>query len=240
MSFETILLDIDGPVAWVTLNRPQVLNAYNIQMRDDLYEVLGLLEESPDVRSAVVRGAGGRAFCVGADLSEFGSAPSQFIARQVRFERDVWTRLLGLTKPLVAAVHGFCFGSGLEIAMGCDLMLAAEDAKFGLPETNLGMIPAAGGTQTMPRAIGTARGLDALLTGRTIGASEAANIGLVNSTEASDSLFDHARKVAHHLASLDTGPIRAMKQALAYATNVNLDQGLAAETRLAYQLAFAR
>ena len=240
MAFETVLLELDGPVARLTLNRPRVLNAYNIQMRDELYQALDLLEENRDVRAAVVRGAGERAFCAGADLTEFGSAPSQFIARQVRFERDVWARLFGLRTPLVAAVRGFCFGSGLEIALGCDLILAAPDAKFGLPETNLGMIPAAGGTQTMPRAVGTARGLDALLTGRTIEAEEAAAIGLVNAVEPAPSLFERAEATARSLAALDTEAVRAAKTALAQAADSRLAEGLASEARLASRLAFGR
>lgn len=240
MAFETVLFDIDGPVARLTLNRPRVLNAYNIQMRDELYQALGLLEENRDIRAAVVRGAGERAFCAGADLTEFGSAPSQFIARQVRFERDVWARLFGLRTPLVAAVRGFCFGSGLEIALGCDLILAAPDAKFGLPETNLGMIPAAGGTQTMPRAVGTARGLDALLTGRTIEAEEAAAIGLVNAVEPAESLFERAEATARSLAALDPEAVRAAKAALAQAADAGLAEGLASEARLASRLAFGR
>ena len=240
MAFETVLLELDGPVARLTLNRPRVLNAYNIQMRDELYQALGLLEENADIRAAVVRGAGERAFCAGADLTEFGSAPSQFIARQVRFERDVWARLFGLRTPLVAAVRGFCFGSGLEIALGCDLILAAPDAKFGLPETNLGMIPAAGGTQTMPRAVGTARGLDALLTGRTIEAEEAAAIGLVNTVEPAPSLFERAEATARSLATLEAEAVRAAKAALAQAADTRLAEGLAAEARLASRLAFGR
>ena len=240
MAFETVLLEIDGPVARVTLNRPRVLNAYNVQMRDELYQVLGLLEENQDIRAAVVRGAGERAFCAGADLTEFGSAPSQFIARQVRFERDVWARLFGLRTPLVAAVRGFCFGSGLEIALGCDLILAAPDAKFGLPETTLGMIPAAGGTQTMPRAVGTARGLDALLTGRTVEAEEAAAIGLVNAVEPEASLFDRAETTARSLAALDAHAVGTAKEALAQAADAGLAEGLASEARLASRLAFGR
>ena len=238
MAFETVLLEIDGPVARLTLNRPRVLNAYNVQMRDELYQALGVLEENSDIRAAVVRGAGERAFCAGADLTEFGSAPSQFIARQVRFERDVWARLFGLRTPLVAAVRGFCFGSGLEIALGCDLILAAPGAKFGLPETNLGMIPAAGGTQTMPRAVGTARGLDALLTGRVIEAEEAAAIGLVNGIEPAASLFQRAEATARALAALDTRAVRAAKTALAHAADAGLAEGLASEARLASRLAF--
>lgn len=238
MAFETVLLTIQGPVAWLTLNRPHVLNSYNVKMRDEFFQLLGSLEENPDVLSVVVRGAGNRAFCAGADLTEFGSAPSQFIARQVRFERDVWGRLFGLSKPIVAAVQGYCFGSGLEIALGCDIIVATSSAKFGLPETNLGMIPAAGGTQTMPRAVGIARGMDALLTGRTIEADEALAIGLVNRLAPEESVFDQADQIAHELASFDEAVMRAAKRSLANANHTRLEDGLAAEARLAALLAF--
>ena len=215
-----------------------IRDSYNVQMRDEFFQVLGSLEDNPDVRSVVVRGAGNRAFCAGADLTEFGSAPSQFIARQVRFERDVWGRLFGLSKPIVAAVQGYCFGSGLEIALGCDIIIATSDAKFGLPETNLGMIPAAGGTQTMPRAVGIARGMDALLTGRTIEADEALAIGLVNHLSSEESVFDQAEQIAHKMASFSASAMRAAKRSLAKAEQTSLEDGLAAEARLATLLAF--
>jgi enoyl-CoA hydratase/carnithine racemase len=231
--FETILLEKRGPLAWVTLNRPRALNAYNIRMRDELYETLGLLGQDNDVRAVVFRGAGDRAFCAGADLTEFGTAPSQATARQVRFERDVWARLLGLRQPLVAAVHGYCLGSGLEIALCCDLRLASPEARFGLPETGLGMIPAAGGTITMPRIVGLARAMDALLTGRMIEAAEAAQAGLVNRIVPKDMLFDEAQRLAQSLAALDTGAVQAAKAAVTAGLDLPLRDGLSLERRLA-------
>src|SRR3954463_4363595 len=150
--FETIDYAIRDGVAWVTLNRPAVLNAYNIRMRDELYEVLSAVRDDAAVHVLVLRGAG-RAFCAGADLTEFGTAPSPTIARSIRFARDVWALLDGLAIPSVAAIHGPCFGSGPEMALLCDLRLAAEDARLALPEVGLGLIPAAGGTQTLPRAV---------------------------------------------------------------------------------------
>src|SRR5215216_3941014 len=144
--FDTIDYAIRDGVAWVTLNRPAVLNAYNMRMRDELYEVLSAVRDDAEVRAMVVRGAG-RAFCAGADLTEFGTAPSPTEARRIRFARDVWSVLSGLEIPTVAALHGFVFGSGLEMALFCDLRLAASGTLLGLPEVRLGMIPAAGGTQ---------------------------------------------------------------------------------------------
>ena len=130
-AFETLIYEKQGPIAWVTLNRPAVLNAYNLAMRDELYEVLEAIRDDPEVHGVILCGAGDRAFCAGADLTEFGTAPSQAIARQVRWERDVWGLFLGLDRPMVAAVHGYVLGSGMEMALLCDIRIAAEDAVFG-------------------------------------------------------------------------------------------------------------
>ena len=154
--FKTLIYEKEDHIAYVTLNRPQALNVYNIQMRDDLYEVLSAIKDDPEVRVAIFKGAGEKAFCAGADLSEFLTAPTPVIARQVRFGRDVWGLFLSLPQPLIAAVHGYVLGSGIEIALCCDIRIASEDVRFGLPEVGLGIIPAAGGTQTLPRAIGRA------------------------------------------------------------------------------------
>ncbi len=235
-AFETILLEKADGVAWITLNRPRVLNAYNVRMRDELYQVLDMVEEDPEILIGVFRGAGDRAFCAGADLTEFGSAPSQAIARQVRFERDVWMRLLGITKPLIAAVQGFCLGSGLEIALGCDLRIASPDARFGLPETGLGMIPAAGGTQTMPRAVGRSRAMEALLTGRIMDAEEARGIGLINRVTSHEALFEEAARQARELASLRANVLRLAKEAVNRGVDGGLPQGLEIERRLALRL----
>ena len=147
--FQTILFEKRGAAAHISLNRPKLANAYNVQMRDDFSEALSAVRLDPDVRALLITGEG-RGFCGGADLTEFGSAPSQVIARRVRWERDVWGQLVNLDKPIVAAIHGFCIGSGLEIALLCDLRVAAHGTVFALPEVHLGMIPAAGGTQTLP------------------------------------------------------------------------------------------
>ena len=233
-TFATIDIQREGPLAWVILNRPRVLNVYNVQMRDDLYETLALLEADPDIRVVVFRGAGERAFCAGADLTEFGSAPSQAIARRVRFERDVWARLLNMRKPLIAAIHGFCLGSGLEIALCCDLRITAGTAKFGLPETGLGMIPAAGATQTLPRLIPRALALEMLLTGRIVEAPEALRSGLVN--ELSADPFKRASTLAHDLAQRESRLLASLKEAVAAGSELPLEAGLRLEQRLVAQL----
>src|ERR1041385_4579032 len=137
--FETIDYAIGDGVAWVTLNRPEVLNAYNVRMRDELYEVLTAVRDDDDVRALVLNGAG-RAFCAGADLTEFGSAPSPTEARRIRFARDVWRQLYELPAPTVASIHGYCFGSGLEMSLFCDIRVAAASTQFAMPEVGLGLM----------------------------------------------------------------------------------------------------
>ncbi|MCX5999062.1 MAG: enoyl-CoA hydratase/isomerase family protein [Chloroflexi bacterium] len=157
--FQTIIYQKHDGVAHVSLNRPQVLNIYNLQMRDELHQVLLAISDDPEVMVVMLSGQGQKAFCAGADLSEFLTAPSPVIARQVRWERDVWGVFLAVPQPLIAVLHGYILGSGIEMALCCDIRIAAEDARFGLPEASLGIIPAAGGTQTLPRVTGRGGGL---------------------------------------------------------------------------------
>lgn len=231
--FETVIYNKRDGIADVILNRPEVLNRYNIQMRDDIYQVLCAIHDDPDVLVVIFKGAGERAFCVGADLSEFGTAPSPTIARQVRFERDVWGLLSNLKQPLIAAMHGYVLGSGVEIACLCDIRIASEDAVFGLPEVSLGMIPAAGGTQTVPRIIGRGKALQFLLTSERIDAKEAYRIGLVNMVVSRAELYPTADKVAQKLLSHGPIALRHAKEAINRGLGLTLNQGLALEKKLA-------
>jgi len=148
--FETIIFEKNGHIACITLNRPHVLNIYNVRMRDELYEVLSAIKTDGDVHVVIISGAGEKAFCAGADLSEFLSAPAPTAARHVRWQRDVWGLFLSLPQPVLAALHGYVFGSGIEMAMCCDIRIAAGDAVFGLPEVALGIIPAAAQPRPCP------------------------------------------------------------------------------------------
>ena len=231
--FETIIYEKRDGIAYVTLNRPEVLNRYNIQMRDDIYQVLSAIRDDPEVLVAILKGAGERAFSVGADLSEFGTAPSPVIARQVRWERDVWGLFSGLKQPLIAAVHGFVLGSGVEVALFCDIRIASEDAIFGLPEVSLGMIPAAGGTQTLPRVIGRGRALEMLLTSDRIDAKEAYRIGLVNMVVPREELYPTADGIAKKIMSRAPIAVRYAKEAINRGLDLTLEEGLALERKLA-------
>jgi enoyl-CoA hydratase len=234
--FETIIYEKKNGLAYVTLNRPQALNVYNIKMRDELYQALGAIKDDDEVRVAIFRGAGDRAFCAGADLSEFLTAPSPIIARQARWERDIWGLFLSVKKPLIAALHGFVLGSGVEIALCCDIRLAAEDVQFGLPEPALGIIPAAGGSQTLPRIIGGAKALEILLSGRWVKAEEARRLKLVSRVLPKKELLPAAEGLAERIAGFNPPAVACAKQAVARGLDLSLSQGLELEARLAGSL----
>ena len=238
--FEVIIYEKRDGVGYVTLNRPRALNAYNLQMRDELYQVLGALEDDPEVRVVIFKGAGEKAFCAGADLTEFLTAPSPIIARQVRWERPVWEIFLGITKPIIVALHGYVLGDGVEIAMCCDIRLAAEDVQFGVPETGLGIIPAAGGSQTLPRVIGRARTLEMLLSGRWVKAEEALRIKLVNQVVSRDDLLPAAERLADKIKSYSPLALSYAKQAVTRGLDMSLEQGLELEARLGRALISAK
>ena len=231
--FETILYEKQGAIACITINRPKVLNVYNIRMRDELYQVLGAIQDDVGVRVVMLKGAGEKAFCAGADLSEFLTAPSPMIARQVRWERDIWGRFLSVPQPVIAALHGYVLGSGIEMALCCDLRIASEDAQFGLPEVKLGIIPAAGATQTLPRAIGPARALEMLLSGRWLNAREAYDARMVNQVVPRDRLLPTVESIAGRIASYNPIAVRSAKQALVRGRDLPLAEGLEMERRLA-------
>ncbi len=232
--FETLLYLKQDGIAWVALNRPQVLNAYNIRMRDELYQVLEAVRDDPDVGVVVFRGEG-RAFCAGADLTEFLTAPPPTAARRARWERDVWGLSLGLPQPLIAALHGHVLGSGIEIALCCDLRLAARGTRFGLPEVGLGIIPAAGGTQTLPRAIvPQGKAVEMLLSGDFIDAEEAHRLGLVNRVVSPEALLSEADAMARHLLALPPGLATRIKRAVHRGLDMPLREGLELETELGW------
>jgi enoyl-CoA hydratase/carnithine racemase len=191
-----------------------VLNIYNVRMRDELYQVLSAVKDDADVHVVILRGAGEKAFCAGADLSEFLSAPAPTAARHVRWQRDLWGLFLSLPQPVLAALHGYVFGSGIEMAMCCDIRISSEDAVFGLPEVALGIIPAAGATQTVPRAIGPGHALDLLLTGRRIGAQEALEMKLVNRVVPRSDLLPEVEALSEKIAGFDQRAVRDIKRAV--------------------------
>ena len=232
-TFQTLIYEKKDSIAYITLNRPKALNVYNIQMRDELYQVLGAVRDDPDVAVAILKGAGDKAFCAGADLTEFLTAPSPIIARQVRWERDVWGLFLSLPQPVIAALHGYVLGDGIEMALCCDIRIASSDAQFGAPEVGLGIIPAAGGTQTLPRMVGRSKALEMLLTGRRLNAQEAYKAGLVNRVVPREELLPTTEEIARKIASYSKMVVRITKQATIRGLDLTLNEGLELEKRLA-------
>jgi len=230
---EAVIYEKNDDIAYITLNRPQVLNVYNVRMRDELYQVLGAIKDDPTVLVAILKGNGEKAFCAGADLSEFLTAPSPTAARQVRWERDVWGLFLSIPQPVIAALHGYVLGSGIEMALCCDIRIASEEAQFGLPEVGLGIIPAAGATQTLPRAVGRARALEIMLIGDRIDAKRALDIGLVNQVVPRNELLSAAESIARKIVSFDFRAVQSAKQAVMRGLNMPLSEGLEIERNLA-------
>jgi enoyl-CoA hydratase len=232
---ELVLAEREGAVGVVLLNRPQQLNALSDALMDELVQALEELDRDEAIR-AIVLGGNERAFAAGADIAELVEASAIDLYYQRRVER--WDAIRGLWTPLVAAVSGFCLGGGCELAMSCDLIVASETAQFGQPEASLGIIPGAGGTQLLTRAVGKALAMDVILSGRRLSAREALAAGLVARVVAKEAWLDEAKRVARDIA--DKGPVatRLAKESVDRAFETTLSAGLEAERRALY-LAFA-
>jgi enoyl-CoA hydratase len=230
-----VQLERDGAIAVVLLNRPDQLNALSDELMDELVSTLKELDRDDAVR-AIVLGGSERAFAAGADIGELAQASAIDLYYQRRIER--WDAIRGLWTPLVAAVSGYCLGGGCELAMACDLIVASESAEFGQPETGLGIIPGAGGTQLLTRAVGKAMAMDVILGGRRLSAREALAAGLVARVVAKEAWLEEAKRVARAIA--DKGPVatRLAKESVDRAFDSTLTTGLEAERRALY-LSFA-
>ena len=230
-----VTVERDEPIAVVLLNRPQQLNALSDELMDDLVTALQELDGDESIR-CVVLGGNERAFAAGADIGELAqtSAIELYYAR--RIER--WDAIRNLWTPLVAAVSGYCLGGGCELAMSCDLIVASETARFGQPETSLGIIPGAGGTQRLTRAVGKSLAMDVILSGRMLTSDEALAAGLVARVVAKEAWLDEAKRVARDIASKGPVATRLAKEAIDRAYEGALQLGLEYERRALY-LAFA-
>jgi enoyl-CoA hydratase/carnithine racemase len=235
---ETLLYEKNaGGLAWITLNRPDVLNAINMQMRDELWDLMHAVRDDPDVSVVIFKGSGDRAFSAGADISEFGTAPSYVEARRARRERDLWGFMLSLDKVLIAAIHGFALGAGIELPMCCDFRIASEDARLGLPEVGLGYIPSAGGTQTLSRHVPPGIAMRMILTGDPIDAETAYGYRLVQRVVPRERLYPEAEALARKILAQPAQAIRLAKRAVVEGVEMSLAHGLALESRLAAQAA---
>jgi enoyl-CoA hydratase len=230
-------LSAAGPstgVALVTIDRPDALNALSFGLLRELADALETFDADPHCRAIVLTGAGSRAFAAGADIRELAVQSSSSLAQGHDF--DAWGRIDAIGLPLIAAVRGFALGGGCELAMACDMLIAGDDAKFGQPEINLGVIPGAGGTQRLTRAIGRARAMELILTGRTMDADEAAAAGLVTKVVPAGATLDAALELAVRIAAMPPLAVRAAKRAVRAAAELPLTHGLAAERQAFFAL----
>ena len=224
---------VDG-VALITIERPEVLNALSFDLLDELAAELERLDADPACRAIVLTGSGERAFAAGADVRELARQTPVTLLVDDRFA--VWERIAATRKPVIAAVRGFALGGGCELAMSCDLIVAGEDAQFGQPEINLGVMPGAGGTQRLTRAIGRARSMDLILTGRTITAREAESMGLVSRVVPAAETLDAALELARAIAAQPPVAVLAAKEAVRLAEELPLAAGLRHERRAFFAL----
>lgn len=224
---------VDG-VALVTIERPDVLNALSFDLLDELADAFAALDADPACRAIVLTGSGTRAFAAGADIRELAVQTPVSLLVEDRFA--VWERIAATRKPVIAAVRGFALGGGCELALGCDLIVAGEDAQFGQPEINLGVMPGAGGTQRLTRAIGRARSMDLILTGRSITAREAEAMGLVSRVVPAEETLETALDLARTIAAKAPVAVLAAKEAVRLAEELPLAAGLRHERRAFFAL----
>ena len=234
MTYENILVErLDGRVGLVRLNRPKALNALNSALMKELADALYELDRDDAIGCMVITG-NERAFAAGADIKEMADASAVDMINRDNIAQ--WDRLKALRKPLIAAVSGWCLGGGLELAMSCDMIVAAESAKFGQPEITIGVMPGAGGTQRLTRAVGKAIAMEMILNNRNLSADEAARFGLVNRVVSPEIYLDDALKLAREIASRAPVAVRLAKEAINKAYEGTLAEGIATERRNFYFL----
>jgi enoyl-CoA hydratase len=231
----TVLFEREEPIAVIRLNRPEALNALSNQLMSELVGALENLDVDEAVRCIVIAGDE-KAFASGADIGELSDATPLELYLGGRI--DKWDAIRSVRTPIVAAVSGYCLGGGCELAMACDLIVASETAQFGQPETNLGILPGAGGTQRLTRAIGKSKAMDVILTGRFLTAREAEAAGLVARVVAAEAWLDEAKRVAQAIAAKSQVGVRLAKEAVNQAFETSLRAGLDAE-RKAFHLALS-
>jgi len=233
LTYQNIVVTKEGSIGIVQLNRPSALNALNFELMAELVKALEELDGDQAVRVIILTG-NERAFAAGADLKEMSQAGPVDLILGRRFE--LWDRVRKIAKPIIAAVSGYCLGGGNELAMSCDLIIASENATFGQPEVNVGIMPGAGGTQRLIRAVGKYKAMEMILTGKPITANEAYRVGLVNRVVPAESLLDETKKMANEIASKPPISIRAAKEAILKAQDTALEVGLDFERKSFYML----
>jgi enoyl-CoA hydratase len=228
-----LLTEIDGPVAIIRVNRPKVLNALNLPLMEDLATLMEEYDCNDNIHVILLSG-NERAWAAGADIGDMATASSEEMKKRNQFA--VWERIKAIQKPIVAAVSGFALGGGCELMMHCDIIIASENAKLGQPEINIGVMPGAGGTQRLTRAIGKALAMDVVLSGRFLSANEALEHGLISRVVPKEFWFESALEVAQHVATKGPVALRAAKASVLNAYEKHLSDGLIEERSLFYSL----
>jgi len=233
LPLEHIIVEQEPPVGIIRINRPKVLNALNFHLIKEIVETLEAFDKDDGLKVTVLTG-NDDAFSAGADIKELSEATPVELIKRNQFA--LWDRMKKISKPIIGAVSGYALGGGCELAMACDIIIASESAKFGQPEINMGIMPGAGGTQRLTRALGKYRAMEMILTGQHITAREAEKHGLVNRVVPVESYYQEAKKLARQIA--DKGPIatRLAKDAILKAFETGLDEGLQFERRNFYLL----
>src|SRR5258705_9579441 len=221
-SYETLLLERRGSVAIITINRPEKRNALNIKTREEGAALVEELRTDDSIRVVVITGAGDKAFIAGADIGEFAGRTAH-TQREVMVARSLFNAIDTFPKPVIAMVNGYCLGGGCEVALACDIRIASENASFGQPEINLGIIPGGGGTQRLTRLVGEGKAMEMILTGEIIDAQTAFAIGLVNHVVAADQLQAKTLELANRIADKSPIALQLAKEAVKLASRSNLD-----------------
>jgi enoyl-CoA hydratase len=228
---ETILVEREGRVAILTINRPDKLNALNEQVRTDMLEILGQIETDDAVGVVVITGAGEKSFIAGADIGEFaGRTP--FDQRHAMRSPRIFDVMASFPKPVIAMINGFCLGGGCELAMSCDIRVASDKARFGQPEINLGLIPGGGGTQRLPRLVGTGNAMRLILSGDMIPAAEALSIGLADLVVPADELRAKTLELANKIAAKSPLTLKVAKEAMRASERLSIEDGISYERDL--------
>ncbi|KAB2698780.1 enoyl-CoA hydratase [Ochrobactrum sp. Kaboul] len=232
MTYENILVTVEGQVGIITLNRPEALNALNRQLTAELSEAAAAFDADPAIGAIVITGSD-RAFAAGADIKEIKDKTFAEVYEE-QLITSTWEGLARVRKPTIAAVSGHAIGGGCEIAMMCDMIIASETARFALPETSIGIIPGAGGTQRLTRIVGKAVAMDMILSGRALSAAEAQSMGLVSRVVPAGTQVQEAVKLAAKVATYSRPVVQLAKEAVNKAYETHLQEGIYVERRLLY------
>ena len=233
MNYTTLLITKQDGYAIIQFNRPDVLNALNMKLMEELVDALESFDKDDDVRAIIITG-NEKAFAAGADIKEMSDASAVEMLIRDQFAR--WDRIRKIKKPLIAAVSGFALGGGCEVTMSCDIIIASETAKFGQPEINIGVMPGAGGTQRLTRAVGKYKAMEMVLTGKMISADEAMRWGLVNKVVPVEYYLEEAKALAKEIASKPPVAVRLAKEAVLKSFDTTIEGGLEFERKNFYLL----